>query len=161
VTLTLSLEKSNVSTSTRDSTIPSTWDMTNGVYNLRINVPVESQESQLVLLDFHQTMFNLNYQPRVIRIERIQNERWFHQYEIHKKEFRRRLQQDTEQRLYHGCADGETAVKSIIDGGFNRSLAGTQHGKMLSNLQNTYPVQHSLETVNCLIKCDDTFQRNF
>jgi hypothetical protein len=103
--------------------------MTNGTYNLRVNVPTESDEGQLILLDFHRTIINYGYQPRIIRIERLQNERWFHQYQIHKREFDRRLQQDTEQRLYHGCADGEAAVKSIIEHGFNRSLAGTQHGK--------------------------------
>ncbi|CAF4161771.1 unnamed protein product, partial [Adineta steineri] len=73
-------------------------------------------------------MTNYDSYSRIIRIERVQNERWFRQYQIHKSEFYRRLQQDTEQRLFHGCAGGESAVKSIVEYGFNRSLAGTKHG---------------------------------
>ena len=105
--------------------------MTNGVYNLRMNIAKESNEGQLVLTDFRRTMANYNDQS-IVRIERIQNERWFRQYQIHKKDFDNRLNEDTEQRLYHGCADGESSVKSIIEYGFNRSLAGTQHGKTIS-----------------------------
>ncbi|CAF1432607.1 unnamed protein product [Adineta steineri] len=122
-------KKSNSQTSIEDSTIPSTWEKTSDTYNLRVNVPVNSSEGQAVLLDFHRTMTNYDSYSRIIRIERVQNERWFLQYQIHKSEFHRRLQQDTEQRLFHGCAGGESAVKSIVEYGFNRSLAGTKHGK--------------------------------
>lgn len=108
--------------------IPLTWEIKNGAYDLRRNVSKESNEGQLVLIDFRRTMTN-HLDQHIVRIERIQNERWFRQYQIHKKDFDSRLQEDTEQRLYHGCADGESAVNSIIEYGFNRSLAGTQHGK--------------------------------
>ena len=59
---------------------------------------------------------------QIIRIERIQNERWYMQYLAHSKDFEKRLQMDTERRLYHGCP--EVASDSIIEDGFNRSFAG-------------------------------------
>ena len=65
---------------------------------------------------------------QLIRIERIQNERWYRQYMAHRQDFQQRLNSDTEKRLYHGCP--ENAVQSIIDGCFNRSYAGI-NGKRL------------------------------
>jgi hypothetical protein len=62
----------------------------------------------------------------IIRIERIQNERWYMQYLAHRKDFEKRLNTDTERRLYHGCS--EKAANSIIEDCFNRSFAGV-HGK--------------------------------
>ena len=58
----------------------------------------------------------------IIKIERIQNERWYYQYLAHKKDFLKRLNKNTEQRLYHGCP--EYAQNSIIEDCFNRSFAG-------------------------------------
>ena len=59
---------------------------------------------------------------QIIRIERIQNERWYMQYLAHRKEFKKRLGVDTEKRLYHGCP--EAPANSIIQDCFNRSFAG-------------------------------------
>jgi hypothetical protein len=59
---------------------------------------------------------------QVIRLERIQNERWFMQYLAHARDFKKRLNEDTEKRLYHGCP--ETAAGAIIQDCFNRSFAG-------------------------------------
>ena len=59
---------------------------------------------------------------QIIRIERIQNERWYMQYLAHRQDFLTRLKMDTEQRLFHGCP--EQAASSIIEGCFNRSYAG-------------------------------------
>jgi len=58
----------------------------------------------------------------IIKIERIQNERWYFQYLVHKKEFFKRLNHNTEKRLYHGCP--EKVLNSIIEDCFNRSFAG-------------------------------------
>jgi hypothetical protein len=58
----------------------------------------------------------------IIRIERIQNERWYMQYLAHSRDFKQRLSEDTEKRLYHGCPD--VAANSIIEDCFNRSFAG-------------------------------------
>jgi hypothetical protein len=62
-----------------------------------------------------------NY-TEIIRIERIQNERWYMQYVAHWKDFKKRLNADTERHLYHGCC--EESCNPIIADGFNRSFAG-------------------------------------
>ncbi len=66
---------------------------------------------------------------QIIRVERIQNERWYMQYLAHDKDFKRRLNTDTEKRLYHGCP--EQAANSIIEDCFNRSFAGV-NGKFIT-----------------------------
>jgi hypothetical protein len=40
--------------------------------------------------------------PRIIQIERIQNQRWYKQYSAHECEFRQKLGKQTEQWLFHG-----------------------------------------------------------
>jgi len=40
--------------------------------------------------------------PKIIQIERIQNQRWFKQYSAHDCEFRQKLGKQTEQWLFHG-----------------------------------------------------------
>jgi hypothetical protein len=62
---------------------------------------------------------------QIIQIERIQNERWHTQYSAHSRDFKKRLNTNTEKRLYHGCP--EDAANSIMEDCFNRSLAGV-HG---------------------------------
>ena len=64
----------------------------------------------------------------IIKMERIQNERAYIQYMAHKRDFHRRLGQETEKQLYHGCP--ENAADAIIDDCFNRSFAGV-NGKLL------------------------------
>ena len=59
---------------------------------------------------------------QIVRIERIQNERWYIQYLAHRHQFYTRLNAHTERRLYHGCP--ESAANSIPAECFNRSLAG-------------------------------------
>lgn len=59
---------------------------------------------------------------QIVRIERIQNERCYMQYLAHLVDFNKRLNMDTERRLYHGCP--QDAANSIINDGFNRRFAG-------------------------------------
>ena len=58
----------------------------------------------------------------IVKLEHIQNERQFMQYLAHSKDFKKRLGNNTEERLYHGCPD--TAANSIIQDCFNRSIVG-------------------------------------
>lgn len=62
----------------------------------------------------------------IVKIERIQNQRCYKQYAIHREDFLKRLNSDTEKLLYHGCP--EEAANSITEGFFNRSFAG-KNGK--------------------------------
>lgn len=115
-------------TSILDSIRPSTWEScTDG--RKRFEVSKTSDEFKTVVASFNKTMKDC-YQE-IIRVERIQNERWYKQYLAHNHDFRKRLNADTERRLYHGC--DETAVDSIIEYCFNRSFAG-KNGKESNEL---------------------------
>ncbi len=102
-----------------NSELPSTWEKP-AENKIRFVVPNTSDEYRLILTNFDQTMKGKYTQ--IIRLERIQNERWYIQYLAHSRDFKKRLNTDTEKRLYHGCP--EQAANSIIEGGFNRSYAG-------------------------------------
>ena len=102
-----------------DSVVPSTWEKSTGAQK-RFIVPSTSEEYRSVQTTFDQAMRGSYTQ--ILRIERIQNERWYMQYLAHRQDFLTRLQTDTEQRLFHGCP--EQAASSIIEGCFNRSYAG-------------------------------------
>ncbi|CAF5001080.1 unnamed protein product, partial [Rotaria sp. Silwood1] len=102
--------------------LPSTW-VQSTENKLRFVVPYNTHEYNSIVNNFDQTMEE-NY-TSIIRIERIQNERWFLQYLAHSQEFDKRLNKATERRLYHGCP--QSAVNSIIKDCFNRSFAGA-HG---------------------------------
>ncbi|CAF4066586.1 unnamed protein product, partial [Rotaria sp. Silwood1] len=71
-----------------------------------------------------------NYR-QIVKIERIQNKRWYMQYLAHKEEFKKRLQNNTERILYHGCP--EQAAHSIIEDCFNRSFAGVNSNVYFSS----------------------------
>ncbi|CAF1227586.1 unnamed protein product [Adineta steineri] len=105
-----------------DYQLPSTWEQSTG-NKLRFVVPSNSAEYKSIIADFDQTM-NRKY-TAIIQLERIQNERWYAQYVAHSKEFRQRLNTDTEKCLYHGCS--QQVADSIIKNCFNRSFAG-KHG---------------------------------
>lgn len=87
---------------------------------MRFVVPNTSEEYRSVTKDFDHIMRGKYAQ--IIRLERIQNERWYLQYLAHSRDFSKRLKTDTEKRLFHGCP--EQAANSIIEGCFNRSYAG-------------------------------------
>jgi hypothetical protein len=87
---------------------------------LRHIVPINADEYKSIVNNFDKMMKGKYKQ--IIKLERIQNERWYMQYMVHSKDFQKRLNEDTEKRLYHGCP--EEAANSIIHDCFNRSFAG-------------------------------------
>ncbi|CAF0849661.1 unnamed protein product [Rotaria sordida] len=102
--------------------LPSTW-IRSTENKLRFLVPYNSDEYTSMVNCFDQTMKGIY--TSIIRIERIQNQRWFLQYQVHRQEFNKRLAIDTERLLYHGCS--QSAANLIIEDCFNRSFAGA-HG---------------------------------
>ncbi|CAM4887078.1 unnamed protein product [Rotaria socialis] len=88
-----------------------------------------TKEYEDVVERFQLTMTSTFYKE-IVRIEHIWNRRWYQQYRIHHGEFHKRLSNDTETWLFHGCS--ETAANNIIKECFNRSYAGihgTSYGK--------------------------------
>ncbi|CAF1125425.1 unnamed protein product [Didymodactylos carnosus] len=102
--------------------LPETWVRSTGD---KILFPVSkaNNEYESICTDFDKAMKGKSKQ--MIKIERIQNERWYIQYLAHSQGFRKRLNGDTEMRLYHGCS--QEAANAIIHSCFNRSFAG-MHG---------------------------------
>jgi hypothetical protein len=100
--------------------MPSTWEKSRE-NKIRFVLVTKSNEYKSILTDFQKTM-NGQY-TQIIQIERIQHERWYTQYLAHSRDFKKRLNTDTEKRLYHGCP--EAAANLIIEDCFNRSFAGT------------------------------------
>ncbi|UJR16757.1 hypothetical protein I4U23_003657 [Adineta vaga] len=87
---------------------------------LRCTISQYTDEYKLIINQFDETM--KGKYTKIIQLERIQNERWQMQYLAHWKDFRKRLNENTEKLLYHGCP--ESAAKLIIEDCFNRSFAG-------------------------------------
>ncbi|CAF1261926.1 unnamed protein product [Adineta ricciae] len=102
-----------------DFQVPSTWQKSKD-HKIRFIVPPNSQEYKSIINDFLPPM--TPYCKEIIRLERIQNERWYMQYLAHARDFQKRLNENTEKRLYHGCP--EVAADAIIEDCFNRSFAG-------------------------------------
>jgi hypothetical protein len=102
-----------------DYQIPSTWQNSKGD-QLRFIVLKNTDEYKSIVNNFDKTMRG-KYRE-ILKVERIQNERWYMQYIAHSKDFKKRLNADTEKRLYHGCP--EEAANLIIKDCFNRSFAG-------------------------------------
>ena len=106
--------------------IPSTWKRSGTDYQMRFIVPKDTDEYHSIIDKFDEQMKG-NY-AEIVKLERIQNETWYMQYMAHWKSFKKRLNEDTEKRLYHGCPD--TSTDPIIQDCFNRSFAGV-NGKCL------------------------------
>ncbi|CAF3738304.1 unnamed protein product [Adineta steineri] len=102
-----------------DYRLPSTWERSDDD-QIRFLVPKNTDEYKQIISKFNEQMQG-NY-SQILKLERIQNERWYMQYVAHKKEFKKRLGIDTEKRLYHGCPEGP--ADAIIQDCFNRSFAG-------------------------------------
>ncbi|CAF0819065.1 unnamed protein product [Rotaria sordida] len=102
-----------------DYQLPLTWEKSKE-NKLRFILSKNTDEYKSISNNFDQAM--KEKYTKIIKIERIQNERWFMQYIAHWTDFKKRLNKDTEKRLYHGCS--EEAANSIIEDCFNRSFAG-------------------------------------
>ncbi|CAF4784108.1 unnamed protein product [Rotaria sp. Silwood2] len=100
--------------------LPSNWQRPTTPDEICFTVPMASAEYNLTIDQFKATM--KSYSPTIVRLERIQNERWYKQYKVHEDDFHKRLNKDTVGTLYHGCP--EVSAKAIIKDGFNRSFAG-------------------------------------
>ncbi|UJR24483.1 hypothetical protein I4U23_005858 [Adineta vaga] len=95
---------------------------------MRVVLKKESDEYNLINTKF--TMAMKGHYKRIIKIERVQNEQWYRQYVTFKKDFKKRLDEDTERKLYHGCT--QVSADLIIGSFFNRTFAGingTVYGK--------------------------------
>ena len=99
--------------------LPSTWQNSND--DQVEYVVLKSTSEYQSIIDTFDTAMKGKYKE-IVKLERIQNERWYMQYVAHSKDFQKRLNADTEKRLYHGCP--EDAANAIINDGFNRSYAG-------------------------------------
>jgi hypothetical protein len=105
--------------------LPDTLINTDNNDNLRLPISRNTYEYNIIVEEFDKTMFG--HYKRINCIERIQNERWHKQYLVHRDDFKKRLNMNTEKFLYHGCSD--MAADSIIEEYFNRSFAG-KNGKL-------------------------------
>lgn len=99
--------------------IPSTWNRSKDG-QFKFIVPKDTDEYSSIIDKFDEAM--AGKYSEIVKLERIQNERWYMQYMAHRKDFYKRLNEDTEKRLYHGCLD--TSTDPIIQDCFNRSYAG-------------------------------------
>ncbi|CAF0989356.1 unnamed protein product [Adineta ricciae] len=102
-----------------DSTLPNNWDLSSGNMK-RVTLLSSSKEFKDVLAKFDETMKE-NYRA-IVKIERIQNERWYKQYAAHRDEFTQRYTQPDERLLFHGC--NKVSADKIINECFNRAFAG-------------------------------------
>lgn len=112
--------------------IPPTWE-TSKDNQLRFVLSTTCDEYKSVILNFDQHMTG-NY-TETVQIERIQNKQCYLQYLAYSKDLKKRLNKDTEMRLYHGCP--EEASDSIINGYFNRSFVGV-NGKPIFRLRRPF-----------------------
>jgi len=96
---------------------PDTWNLTSYENLTRHILDQNSDEYVRVAAKFNETL----KQNRIIQIERIQNTRWYRQYDAHRDDFIDRYGRSTEELLFHGCR-GESA-ELIIKDCFNRSHA--------------------------------------
>lgn len=107
------------SSRTLNHPLPETWEQHAGE-KIRFTVCATTGEYASVFAPFHQAMKETY--SHVIKIERIQNELCYRQYLLQRQDFRKRLNSDTERRLYHGCP--QKSADSIIKTYFNRSYRG-------------------------------------
>ncbi|CAF5145006.1 unnamed protein product, partial [Rotaria sp. Silwood1] len=87
---------------------------------MRFELSNTANEYKSIVANFNQSI--KGKYTKIIRIERIQNERWYIQYLAHSRSFKRTLDKDTEKSLYHGCP--QEAADKIVKSCFNRSFAG-------------------------------------
>ena len=107
--------------------IPLEWIVVNDDYPLCVSITEDSDEYRSILEDFRELKTKYLFQN--FRVERIQNRRLYRQYQAEKEYLEQQLNKDTERRLFHGCPNRKNAIQSIIENGFDRSLAGNHFGK--------------------------------
>jgi len=117
----------------RSDRLPSYWAAKNTEYPIQFDIPMKSEEYQTISTEFVLSM-SAEHTVNVTRIQRIQNKRLYRQHLIEKIHFEDILKQDTQRILYHGCANDKKIHQSIIEHGFDRSRAGTVHGKFIFHL---------------------------
>lgn len=103
------------------------WKVVDGKYSLQVELSESSEEYRTILHGFQATMRMSDIGGRV-RIERIQNERLYKQYQIERQHLYDKLNEQTEKILYHGCPNVDATLESIKEHGFDRSRAGQQTG---------------------------------
>lgn len=113
----------------RNNGLPLHWQTGNNTCSKRINLPESSAEYKMISDDFISSMSTVSI-TNVVRIQRIQNERLYQQHSIEKKHLDDMLKQDTQRILYHGCANDNKILQSIIEHGFDRNRAGKAHGRI-------------------------------
>ncbi|CAF4364641.1 unnamed protein product, partial [Rotaria sp. Silwood2] len=97
---------------------PKHWDLSLLNNLTRYILDVETEEYKFVANKFYKTLSS----NQIVQIERIQNRRWYRQYDAHKEDFIERYGQSTERWLFHGCRKSNSA-EAIIRDCFNRSHA--------------------------------------
>ncbi|CAF1379978.1 unnamed protein product, partial [Rotaria sp. Silwood1] len=102
-----------------DSSLPNYWDLSSVNFK-RIALSNSSKEYKDVLDRFESTMKG-SYLT-IVKIERIQNERWYKQYAAHRDEFIQKYTSSSEKLLFHGCRS--TSAYKIVQECFNRAFAG-------------------------------------
>lgn len=99
---------------------PTTWDLRSNSQQILVTVPINSTEYNKVTCRFIERISHKCTQ--VVKLERVQNRRWYKQYRAHAEDFQRRLKENTERILYHGCSGDLT--QKIAEEGLLRNFAG-------------------------------------
>jgi hypothetical protein len=123
----------------RNDGLPHEWEATNNKYPLQINLSSSPEEYHKTIRDFYQMISGS--QIKSIRIEKIQNERLYRQYQIEKEHLNNVLDRDTERILFHGCPNIKESLESIKKYGLDRSMADTACG-------NIFLLKVSIYTIN-------------
>ncbi|CAF2758721.1 unnamed protein product, partial [Rotaria sp. Silwood2] len=131
------------------SSLPNYWDLSSGNFK-RIILIDSSKEYKDILNQFDSTMKG-NY-SKMMKIERIQNERWYKQYAAHRDEFTQRHTKPDERLLFHGCSS--TSANKIVQECFNRAFAGLN----VAYGQGVYFHEHAKYS-NCYAKLDTSNER--
>ncbi|CAF3414810.1 unnamed protein product [Rotaria socialis] len=99
--------------------LPTTW-VRSSENKIQFLVQKTTEEYQPTSANFQSSIKSNG--KKLSRIERIQNERWCVQHRAHFQDFTTRLKQNTERRLYYGCA--QKADDAIIKNCFDRGFTG-------------------------------------
>ncbi|CAF3368741.1 unnamed protein product [Rotaria socialis] len=110
--------------------LPTTW-VRSSENKIQFLVQKTTEEYQSISANFQSPIKSNG--KKLIRIDRVQNERWCMQHRAHFQDFTTRLKQTTKRRLYHGC--GQKAADAIIKNCFDRGFTGKNAGAILAALE--------------------------